>query len=266
VNRLVRVLDDLKRRQRKAFIAYLMAGDPDWETLADIILSLEEAGVSAIELGVPFSDPIADGPVIQRAAQRALSRGVSLAGIFACVGELRDRTQIPILLMGYWNVFLQFGRDRTLREAGRAGVDGLIIADLPPEAEPAFFRAAGEQGLATVLLAGELTTDERLKTILEACSGFLYYVPQSGITGQRLVIDGSVEQRIREVRRQARIPVCIGIGVKSGEDVRQLNAVADGVIVGTEIVGFIAAHRTEKDIARAVGDRVRALLPEEPPS
>lgn len=263
MNRLVRVLDVLKSEKRKAFIAYLMAGDPDWDTLTDIILGLEEAGVTAVELGVPFSDPIADGAVIQRAAQRALARGVSLSAIFAYVGKLRARTEIPILLMGYWNNFLQHGREKTLRDAGSAGVDGFIIADLPPEAEPAFFAAANEQGLATVLLAAELTSEKRLKTILETSSGFLYYVPQSGITGQRLEIDAAVKQRIRDVRRRAQIPVCIGIGVKTGEEVRQLFSVADGVIVGTEIVGFIEKHRNEKDIARAVGVRVRSLLPEE---
>ncbi len=263
MNRLVRVLDGLTSDNRKAFIAYLMAGDPDWDTLTDIILGLEEAGVTAVELGVPFSDPIADGAVIQRAAQRALARGVSLSAIFAYVGKLRARTEIPILLMGYWNSFLQHGREQTLRDAGSSGVDGFIIADLPPEAEPAFFAAANEQGLATVLLAAELTSEKRLKTILETSSGFLYYVPQAGITGQRLEIDAAVKQRIRDVRRRAQIPVCIGIGVKTGEEVRQLFSVADGVIVGTEIVGFIEKHLDEKDIARAVVVRVRSLLPDE---
>jgi tryptophan synthase alpha chain len=262
VNRLVEALEKLKTDKKKAFIAYLMAGDPDWETLTDIILMLEEAGVTAVELGVPFSDPIADGPVIQRAAQRALARGVTLSAIFAFVEKLRARTQIPILLMGYYNNFLQHGREKTLRDAGRAGVDGFIIADLPPEAEPDFFAAARKRNLAAVLLAAELTSEPRLAAILKAGSGFLYYVPQAGITGQRLIIDETVRRRIREVRSRAGMPVCIGIGVKSGKDVRELCSVADGVIVGTEIVDFIEKHGDEKNIARDLAVRVRSLLPD----
>ena len=263
LNRIGDAFRAARKADRAAFIPYVTAGDPSLEHTVSLARALRRAGADILELGVPFSDPIADGAVIQRAAQRALARGVSLSAIFAYVGKLRARTEIPILLMGYWNSFLQHGREQTLRDAGSSGVDGFIIADLPPEAEPAFFAAANEQGLATVLLAAELTSEKRLKTILETSSGFLYYVPQAGITGQRLEIDAAVKQRIRDVRRRAQIPVCIGIGVKTGEEVRQLFSVADGVIVGTEIVGFIEKHLDEKDIARAVVVRVRSLLPEQ---
>ena len=183
MNRLTRRMEQLKGEGGKAFIAYIMAGEPSWEAVEDIICELERAGVTAVELGVPFSDPIADGPVIQAAANRALARGVTLQEIFDRVSALRSRTELPLLLMGYWNVFLQYGRERCLEAARSAGVDGFIIADLPPEADPEFMDLAAARQVCTVLLASEQTPEDRLRGILASASGFLYYVPQLGITG-----------------------------------------------------------------------------------
>jgi tryptophan synthase alpha chain len=261
MNRLIQRLQQLKRDNGKAFITYIMAGEPSWEAVGEIILQLEQAGVSAVELGVPFSDPIADGPVIQAAANRALARGVSLTEIFDKVAILRNRTGLPILLMGYWNVFLQYGRERCLEDAQAAGVDGFIIADLPPEADPEFFTLAGKLDLCTVLLASELTPEQRLKRIVAATSGFLYYVPQLGITGLELKAGDAVQQRIDLIRGMTDAPICIGIGIKTREDARKLTRYADGVIVGTRIVEFIHEHADQADLPQATARLVAQLMP-----
>jgi tryptophan synthase alpha chain len=261
MNRLNQRMEQMKKQGGKAFIAYLMAGEPSWEALQGIICELEGAGVTAVELGVPFSDPIADGPVIQAAANRALSRGVTLPEIFEHVLSLRKLTAIPILLMGYWNVFLQYGRERCLQTARSAGVDGFIIPDLPPEADPEFFDLARSRDLSTILLASELTPEDRLKRIVASNSGFLYYVPQLGITGLDLTAGQAVEERIRLIRSLTDTPICIGIGVKTREDTRRLTRYADGVIVGTRIVEFIHKHAEQPDLPQATARLVAGLIP-----
>jgi tryptophan synthase alpha chain len=261
MNRLTQRMEQLKKEGGKAFIAYIMAGEPSWEAVQDIVCELERVGVTAVELGVPFSDPIADGPVIQAAANRALARGVTLEEIFEQVSALRNRTELPLLLMGYWNVFLQYGRERCLAAARSAGVDGFIIADLPPEADSEFLELAADKQLCTVLIASEQTPEDRLKRIASAASGFLYYVPQLGITGLELTAGQAVEKRIRLIRSLTETPVCIGIGVKRREDVRTLTRYADGVIVGTRIVEFIQQHAGQPDLPKATGRLVAELLP-----
>jgi tryptophan synthase alpha chain len=251
----------LKVDGQKAFVAYIMAAEPSWEAVQGIVLELERVGVSAVELGVPFSDPMADGPVIQAAANRALARGVTLNQIFDSVAALREQTDLPLLLMGYWNVFLKYGGERCIETAHSTGVDGFIIADLPPEADPDFFQLARDRDVCTVLLASELTPEDRLKRIIAATSGFLYYVPQLGITGLELKAGEAVEQRIGLIRSLTDTPICIGIGVKTREDARKLNRYADGVIVGTRIVDFIHHRVNQPDLPQAVARFVGELIP-----
>ncbi len=260
-NRLVQRLLSIRKNNGKAFIPYIMAGDPGWKATHKIILSLDRAGVAAVELGVPFSDPIADGPVIQEAGNRALERGVTLEQIFDHVKALRSETELPVLLMGYWNVFLQHGREETLEDARDAGVDGFIIADLPPEAEENFFTLAKERGLCTVLLAAELTSESKLRRIAQTSTGFIYYVPQLGITGLDLSITQAIEERIRRIKTMTETPVCVGIGIKTKEEATKLCATADGVIVGTRIVQFINEHQNEEDIGSLVEKFVGSLMP-----
>jgi tryptophan synthase alpha chain len=260
-NRLIKRFGELAASGRKAFVAYIMAGEPSMEGTPTVVRALEEAGVAAIELGVPFSDPIADGPVIQAAGNRALASGVTLHDILAMVARLRRQTQIPILLMGYWNVFLKPGREALLEQAAASGVDGLIIPDLPLEADPGFYAAATAHGIATVLLATELTRDERLAAIARASTGFVYYVPKLGITGLDLEVTGAIRERIRAIKALTPSPVCVGIGVKTRGDVDLLTEAADGVIVGTRIVEFIDQHRNDPDLAAGVRELVRGLVP-----
>ena len=261
MNRLLQRMKQLKDSDGKAFVAYIMAGEPSWDAVLDIVCELDRIGVTAVELGVPFSDPIADGPVIQAAANRALARGVSLSEIFERVSSLRERSNLPLLLMGYWNVFLQYGRQRCIERARSVGVDGFIIPDLPPEADPEFFDMARNQDLCTILLASELTPPERLKRILASVLGFLYYVPQLGITGLELSAGKAVENRIRMIRSLTDTPICIGIGVKTREDARRLTGYADGVIVGTRIVEFIHRHADQPDLPQATARFVAGLIP-----
>ena len=260
MNRLTGKLADLREKSEKAFVPYIVAGEPSWTATKDIVLQLEKAGVTAIELGVPFSDPIADGPVIQAAADRALAGGVSLASIFDKVEEIRRVSNIPILLMGYWNVFLQFGREKVLERAVGAGVDGFIIPDLPPEADPDFFRLAGEREICTVLLASTQTPDGRLKTILKTCTGFLYYVPQLGITGLDLQITSEIENRIKTIRSLGRLPVFVGIGIKTRDEVTAMHRIADGVIMGSRIVSYIEDSRSAENLGERVGRMVSKLM------
>lgn len=254
-------MSELRTDGRKAFVAYVMAGEPSLDRTAEVVLALGEAGVTAVELGVPFSDPIADGPVIQAAGNRALASGVTLARILGWVRALRARCDLPLLLMGYWNVFRRFGSDRTIREALEAGVDGLVIPDLPADAEPGFYADARSAGLATVLLATELTSDERLRSIAAAATGFLYYVPRLGITGLDLAVSRAMKERIAAIRSLAGLPVCVGIGVKTRADVRELQEVADGVIVGTRIVEFVHAHRDSVELAARLAAFVKEIMP-----
>ena len=260
MNRLTRRLETLKAEGRKAFIAYIMAGVPSWSATRDIILSLEKTGVTAVELGVPFSDPIADGPIIQAAGNEALSLGVTLPEIYAEVRKLREDSDLPVLLMGYWNVFLQHGRQKSLEAAEDAGVDGLIIPDLPPEADPDFFHMAADREICTVLLATTSTSEERLEALLGFCRGFVYFVPQLGITGLDLRITDAIRERIARLRSLTPLPVCVGIGIKTREEVAAMNRLADGVIVGSRIVGFIDEKKEEPDLGAMVGELVAGLL------
>ncbi len=260
-NRLVRRLAGLRREGRKAFVAYIMAGLPDWPTCLETVRELERAGAAAVELGVPFSDPIADGPVIQRAGSLALQAGVDLQQILEGVAELRRSCQLPLLLMGYWNVFLAMGPPRLLEEARSAGVDGFIIPDLPPEADPGFFAGARRDELCTVLLACSLTREPRLERLLEAATGFLYYVPQLGVTGQSLKGTSDLGEALQRVRALSELPVLVGIGVRSREEVERITAVADGVVVGTRIVEQILAEEDPRSVPARVAALARSLMP-----
>jgi tryptophan synthase alpha chain len=260
-NRLVRSMAELRRGGRKAFVAYIMAGDPDLERSMRIVRALEDAGTTAVELGIPFSDPIADGPVIQAAANRALQGGVTLPAILDSVRALRATCDLPILLMGYWNVFLQYGHGRVAAAAKEAGADGFVIPDLPAEADPAFYTRARELGLATVLLASELTTPARLEAIARTTTGFLYYVPRIGITGLNLSVTQAIRERLVAIRKLTDQPICVGIGVKTREDVKLLEEVADGVIVGTRIVDLIHREGAEADLPTRVAGLARELIP-----
>ncbi len=260
MNRIDNVFQKLRNSNRKAFIPYCMAGDPDVSVTKAIVLEAEKHGATHIELGVPFSDPIADGPVIQAAGLRALKNNTTLETVFNVVSELRQITQIPIILMTYYNIVFSRGIEKSMKDAGNAGVDGFILADLPPEEIDEAARYADINAIALILLASETSSDERLALIAQKTKGFLYYVPHTGITGQKMGVDDELTQRIARVKKMCQLPVCIGIGIKTHEQVTALQAVSDGVIVGTTIVKVIEENNKQTDCALIVGRKIAELI------
>lgn len=236
MSRIRKKFRELKRKGRKAFIAYIMAGDPSLDKTRELVPLLEECGADLIELGVPFTDPLADGPVIQRAAERALASGVRLRDVVALVKDLRAATALPIVLMTYYNPVFKYGEEAFVREAAGAGVDGIIVPDLPPDEASLLMRLARQQGLDTVFLLAPTSTPERIKTVAKASRGFIYYVSITGITGAQLHLDPAIRDNIGAIRGLTDTPVAVGFGVSTPEEAHAVAELADGVIVGSAIV------------------------------
>ncbi|WP_455245920.1 tryptophan synthase subunit alpha [Petrachloros mirabilis] len=249
----------LRERKEAALIAYLMTGDPTLADTEQLVLELEGAGADIIELGVPFSDPIADGPVIQEAAERALKSGTSLRKILPMVRQLRLKTQIPLILMAYYNNIHAFGPDRFCREAVAAGIDGLIVPDMPPEEAGPLKGSAAESGLQLIFLLAPTSTAERRTVVARQSQGFVYYVSLTGITGARLKDVVDVGKNVERIRKVSKTPIAVGFGVATPEDAASVAAVADGVIVGSAIVKRIAAHQQEPGMIGQVAGFVRSL-------
>ncbi|MFC3073904.1 tryptophan synthase subunit alpha [Shinella pollutisoli] len=243
---------DLAAQGRPALVTYFMAGDPDYASSLEIMTALPKAGADVIELGMPFSDPMADGPAIQMAGQRALKGGQTLAKTLQMARDFRrtdDAT--PIVLMGYYNPIYIYGVDRFLDDAISAGIDGLIVVDLPPEMDDELCLPAVAKGVNFIRLATPTTDDKRLPTVLRNTSGFVYYVSMNGITGSALPDPSLISGAVGRIKAHTRLPVCVGFGVKTAEHARAIGASADGVVVGTAIVNQIASSLTEDGKASA---------------
>jgi tryptophan synthase alpha chain len=226
----------LKEEGRKAFIPYIVAGDPSLEKTKEVVFLFEECGADIIELGVPFSDPLADGPTIQRAAERALLNGVTLREVISLVRELRQSTQIPLVLMTYYNPVFKYGLEAFVEDAVNAGVDGVIIPDLPPDEASDLIRLSRKAGLDTIFLLAPTSTEERIRKVAQSSRGFLYYVSMTGITGSGLRLDGSMGVLLAAIRKHTDIPISVGFGVSVPEEASAVAKMADGVIVGSAIV------------------------------
>jgi len=232
---------ELKAAGKKAFVSYIMAGDPDYETSLEVVKGLPEAGVEVIELGLPFTDPMADGPTIQLAGQRALEGGMTLEKTLELARKFReDDDTTPIVLMGYYNPIYHMGVDTFLSRAVEAGVDGLIVVDVPPEADDELCLPAIEQGLSFIRLATPTTDAKRLPAVLANTSGFVYYVSITGITGTAAPDANSVATAVARIKAQTHLPIAVGFGVKTPEQAAGIAAVADGVVVGSALVNAIA--------------------------
>jgi tryptophan synthase alpha chain len=258
-NRIDTTFARLKEKGEKALIAYIMAGDPSLHDTEELVLALERAGADSIELGVPFSDPIADGPVIQKAAERALRSGTTLRGILAAVDSLRTSTDIPLVLMAYCNTIFAFGEAAFCRAAVASGVDGLIVPDLPPEEAELLQAAADETGLALIFLLAPTSTKERQVMIAKRSRGFLYYVSLTGITGAKLTDRGDVEHNVKTIRRLSAVPVAVGFGIATPQDAREVAEMADGVIVGSAIVRQVETYLHDPALTQQVGRFVQSL-------
>ena len=239
--RIDRRMAKLKAEGRPALVTYFMGGDPDYDTSLSIMKALPKAGSDIIELGMPFSDPMADGPAIQAAGLRALKGGQALKKTLAMAADFRTGDdETPIVLMGYYNPIYVHGVERFLTEARASGIDGLIIVDLPPEMDDELCIPALEKGLNFIRLATPTTDDRRLPAVLKNTSGFVYYVSMTGITGSALPDPSKVGAAVARIKGHTDLPVCVGFGVKTAEHARLIGAAADGVVVGTAIVAEIA--------------------------
>ena len=239
----------LKAEGKKAFVSYVMAGDPDYETSLEVVKGLPAAGVDVIELGLPFTDPMADGPTIQLAGQRALDGGMTLNKTLDLARAFREGDDTtPIVLMGYYNPIYSMGVDKFLNAAKAAGIDGLIVVDLPPEEDSELCIPAQAAGLNFIRLATTTTDDERLPRVLQNTSGFVYYVSITGITGAAEAEAGDVSPAVARIQNASGLPVIVGFGVNTPEKSRAIAEVADGVVVGSAIVSKIAAGESVADV------------------
>ena len=259
MSKLDHTFAQLRQRGEKALITYIMAGDPSLRETEQLVMELEQAGADIIELGVPFSDPIADGPVIQQAAERALRSGTSLRTILSMIARLRVRTQIPLVLMAYYNNIHAFGPERFCHEAVQAGVDGLILPDMPPDEAGPLKGPAAAAGLQLIFLLAPTSTAERRTFVARQSQGFVYYVSLTGITGAKLPNLADVSKNVDKIRKVTNVPVAVGFGVATPEDAANVAAIADGVIVGSAIVKQIAAHRQKPEMVKHVAEFVRSL-------
>ena len=238
--RIQQRMEVLKTSGRKALIPYIIAGDPALTVTVPAMHAIVEAGADIIELGMPFSDPFADGPVNQRGAERAINSGTTLADVLKAVSEFRnDDCDTPIVLMGYLNPVIAMGEAIFCEAAAAAGVDGLLIVDMPPEEEGALVQSAKMAGLDLIYLAAPTTTDERLQIIGKATSGYLYYVSLKGITGSSKLDTASVSKRVVHMRQHVTVPICVGFGIRTAQDAAAISSTADGSIVGTVLVSQV---------------------------
>jgi tryptophan synthase alpha chain len=240
MNRIDTRFAQLKANQRKALIPFITAGDPSLEATVPVMHALAEAGADVIELGVPFSDPMADGPTIQRSSERALARGAGLSYVFDCVRGFRERdAATPVVLMGYLNPVEIRGAERFAREAVDAGVDGVLLVDLPPEEATEFRSAFATHGLALILLASPTTSDERMALLTDQAAGYLYYVSFAGVTGADRLDTTAATGRLQAIRARCRVPVAAGFGIKDAASAVAMAREADGVVVGSALVSTL---------------------------
>ena len=239
LNRIETKFRELQNNNKKAFMPYICAGDPTLDLSRKLLLTLEKAGADLIEFGIPFSDPIADGPIIQKASERSLCNGTSVDQVLNLVLNLRNETDIPITLMGYYNPIFQMGVDTFCERAMNVGVDGIIIPDLPPEEAEPLLEAVSGCDLATIFLVAPTSTYKRIVKIAELSKGFIYCVSVTGVTGVRDVISVEVRSMVAEIRKHTEKPICVGFGVSTPDQAQQLAQIADGVIVGSAIVKII---------------------------
>ena len=257
--RIEKKFAELRARDEAALIPFIVAGDPSLEATRALVLELEARGADLVELGVPFSDPMADGPANQRALARGLASGASLAAILAMVGEVRRQTQIPIVLFGYYTPILHYGCERLCADAARAGVDGVLVVDLPPEEAAELARPARAHGLDLISLLAPTPPVERVRTIAHAGSGFLYYVAVTGVTGARTSLAAGLETRVRALRTVTDLPIGVGFGISTAAQAGEVGGYADAVVVGSALTLIIEREGAGPGLAAAVGEVVGAM-------
>jgi len=262
MSRLDTCFTELQSRHAKALVTFITAGDPDLATTEEMILLLEEAGADVIELGVPFSDPMADGPTIQLSSERALAVGTTLADILVSVTKVRTRTQIPIILMGYLNPIHAYGYDRFCRDAAEAGIDGILLVDMPPEEAQELLPSARTHGLDIIFLLTPTSDVSRITTVNRLGRGFVYYVTVTGVTGARQVVSESLATELTSITQQITLPVMAGFGISTPEQAAEVAALADGVVVGSALVKLFERYsgdELKRELRQFTGDLKRAI-------
>jgi len=259
MNRIDKKFEELKRTGKKALIVYIAAGDPNITITKRLVMEFENRGVDIVELGVPFSDPLADGPTIQAASQRALKHNICLKDIFRAVRSLRKTVRIPFVLMTYYNPVLQYGVKKFISDAKDSGVDGVIVPDLPHEESDELLSYAKKEDFSLVQFAAPTSTDDRLKAVSRKAGGFIYYVSITGVTGARSKLEHDVKENVRRIKRFTRKPVCVGFGVSTPEQARYISRVADGVIVGSAVIRVIEKYIGKRGLIKEVGKFVHSL-------
>ena len=259
MGRIAEAFTQLKRTGKKGFIPFLTAGDPDLETTAQLLVQLSQAGATVIELGVPFSDPMADGPVIQRASERALKHGFGLAQVLDVARRAKETIQTPIILFSYFNPLMQFGIERLAATARASGIDGVLVTDLTPEEAGEFAEELRANDLDMIFLVAPTSTDARLRLVSDRASGFIYAVSRAGVTGERATVSSEAEKLVNRVRKFTSLPVAVGFGISTSAQVADVQRYADAVVVGSAIVSEIERLGSEPDLAQRIGDFARKL-------
>jgi tryptophan synthase alpha chain len=259
VGRIENAFTNLKQQGRKGFIPFITAGDPDLVTTEHLLVELASAGATVIELGVPFSDPMADGPVIQRASERALKNSFGLQDLLDMVARARQQIDTPIILFSYFNPLLQFGMKRVAVGAKEAGLDGILVTDMTPEEAGEFEQELRANGLDMIFLVAPTSTDDRLQLVADHASGFVYAVSRSGVTGTRESVSAEAENLVNRMRRFTSLPIAVGFGISSVEQVRNVQRYADAVVVGSAIVAEMERLGSGADVAQKIGEFARAL-------
>lgn len=252
MSRITDKFKQLKNECKTALIPYIMAGDPTLQATKKYVLDLEKSGADIIELGVPFSDPLADGPTIQRAAERSLKHGTTLSKVMGLVQEIRKKSEIPLVLMTYYNLVFKYGVELFIKRAVRAGVDGVIIPDLIPDEATDFIRVAKQHKLDTIFLLAPTSTRERINKVVASASGFVYFVSITGITGAKLSVGKQMKSTLNAVKKITNKPVAVGFGISSPEEAAIVAKLADGVIIGSAIVKLIAKRKDIKVFVKKI--------------
>ncbi len=258
MSRIAEAFARLKREGRRGFVPFITAGDPDLQTTGELLIELQSAGATVIELGVPFSDPMADGPVIQRASERALKHGFGVREILDVVADAK--LEVPVVLFSYFNPLLRYGIERLSREARAVGVDGVLITDLSPEEAGEVSATLRANDLEMIFLVAPTSTDARLSMVAESASGFIYAVSRAGVTGAQSEMSSDAAQLVSRVRRVSDLPVAVGFGISSAAQVAEVCRYADAAVVGSAIVALIEKFSGEKDIVERVGAFARKLI------
>jgi tryptophan synthase alpha chain len=263
MNRIEDRFAQLRRQGQKGFIVYIGAGDPDLEATRQLALAFDQLGVDVLELGVPFSDPLADGLVNQLAAQRGLESGTTPPRVLETVAAIRQQSQIPIVLYIYFNLVHRHGLERFIRDAAKAGIDGLLVLDLPPEEGENYEALMREAGLCNIYLVAPTTPEDRMELIVKRGKGFIYYVSREGVTGMRTEIAGTISEMTAKIRAHTDLPVAVGFGITSPDQAAMVARSAEAVVVGSAIVNQIAQHGTSPDllpqVTRFVSQLARAV-------